>query len=94
MWIEDSWANLTKYARLINDPEIAEKIVQDVEAARGMITLHFYMKRNLEGIRGEIKALGMRRAESLYPYNFTAPRVAYTETKGDEDETEEETGPR
>ena len=70
MWIEDSWANVARLARYIDDPDVAEGLVKDIEAARGMITLHFYMQRNIDGIRGEIDSISLRRGEARYPYSY------------------------
>lgn len=70
MWIEDSWANVIRFARFLDDDEVAEKIVQDVEAMRGMIGVHFYMQKNLDGLRSEIEKIALRRGEGVYPYSY------------------------
>lgn len=70
LWIEDSWANVARYAKFLDDPEIAASLEQDVEVMRGMIGVHFYMQKNLEGLRSEIEQIAIRRGESLYPYSY------------------------
>ena len=70
MWIEDSWANVSRYAKFLDDPDMSESIVRDVEAARGLITLHFYMQKNMDGLRAEIESIAGRHGESCYPYSY------------------------
>ena len=98
MWIEDAWASVLLFAKHINDPEVAKSVHQDVEAARGMITLHAYMQKNLDGIKQEINDLGRRREALIYPYTFLEPpqpppseRGASSESKGVSNENQEET---
>lgn len=70
MWIEDSWANVSRYARFLDDHDVAEKIIQDVETMRGMIGVHFYLQKNLNGLRDEIQQIALRRSEGCYPYSY------------------------
>ena len=91
MWVEDAWASVLLFAKHINDPEVAKSVHQDVEAARGMITLHAYMQKNLDGIKAEIHDLGLRREQIIYPYTFNSPRVDHPDTTGDSNENQEET---
>ena len=70
MWIEDSWANVSRFARYVDDEEVANKIVQDVESMRGMIGVHFYLQKNLNGLRGEIEQIALKRGEGCYPYSY------------------------
>lgn len=73
MWSEDTWANVARFAQFIDDDAVATKLMQDVEVVRGMITLHFYMKQNQDGIFAEIASVSARRAEALYSYSIAAP---------------------
>lgn len=70
MWIEDSWANVIRFARFLDDDEVSKSIVDDVEAMRGMIGVHFYMQKNLDGLRNEIQSIALRRGEGVYPYSY------------------------
>lgn len=74
-WIDDAWGNVMRFANFIAEPE-ASKLRRDVEATRGLITLHSYMKRNLEGIHAEVAAIGLRRGDAVYPYTFMQPDKA------------------
>ena len=75
MWIEDAWSNVSRYAKFLDDDEMAQGIVRDVEAARGLITLHFYMQKNLDGLRSEIESIALRHGESIYPYSYATPPI-------------------
>lgn len=84
MWLETAWANVILFTQHLDDPHTTSNILQDIEAARGMITLHAYMQKNLDGIKQEINSLGARREELIYPYTFNSPRVDHPQpTKGD-----------
>jgi glycosyltransferase involved in cell wall biosynthesis len=72
MWTNEAWGKLMKFANFIADEEYANKLRTDIEAARGMTTLGFYMTHNLEGLRAELDALLKRRHEEVYPYSFMA----------------------
>lgn len=74
-WIDDAWANVMRFANFIAEPD-ASALRRDVEATRGMITLHSYMKRNVDGINAEIAGIGLRRGEAVYPYSFIPSRDA------------------
>ena len=69
-WTDQAWASVLKFANFINDEQIIQDLNRDVEAARGMTTLHFYLKQNLEAIMGEITDLSARREQLIYPYTF------------------------
>ncbi len=70
MWIEDSWANVIRFAKFVDDDEVANKIIQDCEAMRGMIGVHFYLQKNLDGLRKEIEDIAIRRGEECYAFNY------------------------
>ena len=75
-WTDQAWASVLKFANFINDEQVIAELNRDVEAARGMTTLHFYLKQNLEAIMGEITGLSARREQLIYPYTFTQPKGA------------------
>lgn len=75
MWSEDSWGNVARFAQFIEEEDIAKRIVQDVEAARGLITLHYYQKQNLDGILGAIAEISTRRGEGCYTWTFADPNA-------------------
>lgn len=75
-WPQEAWAMIAKFADFVNDEECAKKIRADVEAASGMITLHLFMKGNMDGIYGEIKLLSERRGTACYPWHFVEPLLA------------------
>ena len=70
VWFDDAWANVLRLTNFVREPEVVKQVHQDVAAVRGLITLHSYMSRNLEGIRNEIGMIGGRHEEPCYPYSF------------------------
>lgn len=94
MWVEDAWASVLLFAKHLDNKEVQDSVHQDVEATRGMITLHYYLNINLNGIRQEISDVQTRRETIIYPWTFLAPRVDHPETTGEnvEEACEKTTG--
>jgi len=76
MWPQEAWAMIGKFADFLNDDEAANKLRQTVEAVSGMITLHMFMKKNLDGIYLEIKSVSEQHGTACYPWHFVEPLLA------------------
>ncbi len=74
VWSEDSWASITNLATFINDPQVAQKVVADVEHSRGLTTLLTYMKMNVASLETELKAIKELHDESCFPYGYVLPK--------------------
>jgi glycosyltransferase involved in cell wall biosynthesis len=70
IWPSEAWDRVARFAKLLADDADSKKLLDDVEAARGMTTLWLYMNQNLDLLRGQIAELGERRSASVYPYSF------------------------
>lgn len=70
LWGEDAWARVAKFAALVEEPEQAEQLTRDINAARGLSMLGQYMLTNVEGLKVELAAINQRRGTAVYPYSF------------------------
>lgn len=73
---DDMWSRVIKMATFLADEEAAKKVIGQVEAARGLCTLHSYMSRNVDGIKNELILIAEREFSSVYPYTFIKPMEA------------------
>lgn len=76
VWPSEAWDRVARFAKLLADDAAAKKLLDDIEAARGMTTLWLYMNQNLDLLRGQIAEIGERRSASSYPYAFMEPATA------------------
>lgn len=72
MWSYDAWGKLMKLANFVADEQYAARLASDIEAARGMITLAYYLSENLHGLRTELHDMFVRRHQEIYPYSYMA----------------------
>ena len=70
LWADDAWHRTIKMASFIEPAEEADKVIRDIEAARGLSTLHNYLSRNLNGLADELRAIFERHNTAIYPYTY------------------------
>lgn len=70
---DELWSKIQKLATFLEDIELAKQIIGEIEAARGMCTLHSYMQRNMEGIKMELESILTRNNVDCYPFTFIKP---------------------
>lgn len=70
LWTDDAWHRTVKMASFIEPAEDADRIIRDIEAARGLSTLHNYMAKNLNGLADELRAIFERHNTAIYPYTY------------------------
>ena len=70
LWTDDAWHRTIKMASFVEPEEDAEAIIRDIEAARGLSTLHNYLAKDLAGIADELKRIFDRHVSAIYPYTY------------------------
>ena len=73
IYTDDMWGRLIKMTTFLADEKEARRVALEIEAARGLCTLHSYMARNLDGIKNELEAIIGRHVQSVFPYSFVKP---------------------
>jgi len=70
LWTDDAWHRTIKMASFIKPAEEADQIIRDIEAARGLSTLHNYLSKELNGIADELRRIFERHNTAIYPYTY------------------------
>jgi abequosyltransferase len=73
IYTEDMWSRVLKFPTFLQDEEMAKNIILEIEAARGLCTVHSYLQRNLDGLKGELEAILSRQCADVYPFQFVKP---------------------
>jgi len=70
LWADDAWHRTIKMTSYVTPAEDADAIIRDIEAARGLSTLHNYLSKNLNVLAEELRAIFERRNTRIYPYTY------------------------
>jgi glycosyltransferase involved in cell wall biosynthesis len=70
LWTDAAWHRTIKMASFVTPAEEADRIIRDIEAARGLSTLHNYLAKELNGIADELRRIFERHNTAIYPYTY------------------------
>jgi glycosyltransferase involved in cell wall biosynthesis len=70
LWPDEAWSRIARFAEFLEDEEASKKLLQHVEACRGMATLGLYMQKNVDGLHAELTAIQAEHGASAYPVTF------------------------
>ena len=74
MWADEYWIRVQRFAQFLSDETAAKDLLQDLEAAKGLMTVDGYLERHRTGLRNAIGEIGQRRSVSAYPFTFVEPK--------------------